>query len=127
MKPVVLPEENILPSARSSGVIPEAHCFGPVFRYTVLVVPLGLLASGIYWRIYLPSNYAGDRNGALIVSVGLILNHLTWCFRWPRVTRRVFSILAPAWLAFAVVYLCWSSVNHPGHKKEPVKAVRSGE
>lgn len=73
----------------------------------MLVVFLGIFGYYVHWLANVPPHYPYDRYGLGILTVSLVLNHLTFSFRWSRRTSRVMRVFSFGGLALAVIWLVW--------------------
>jgi hypothetical protein len=75
----------------------------------MLGVILGLLACQIHWHLTLPPAYSGDRYMGGLVVLLLLINHLTYTFKWPRRVKSALSVLGWSWTAFTFFYILYLS------------------
>ena len=82
-----------------------------VWKYGFLAVILALLAFNIHWFVTLPSSYPYDKYGNLNISIMLLLDHLAFSFKWPKMVTVTIRGLACLWILFCFAYLLNTSIT----------------
>lgn len=68
-----------------------------------------LLIWSVIWRLRLSDDYAGDRNGGLVIALMLLLNTVAFFYTWSTRTMVVLRGVAIAWIVFGLGYFVWRS------------------
>jgi hypothetical protein len=76
-----------------------------VFRYAMLVALLGLLAADVYWDLCPSPANDPERYANSAVVFMLLLNHLSFAFKWPHHITVWLRVMACAWMVCVAVYL----------------------
>jgi hypothetical protein len=92
---------------RSIFIDPPQPARSAGFRYGFLVVICLLLAFNVYNFATRSPRYSGDPYGNFIIAVMLLLNHVAFQFSMPPRVAVGLRILAIAWLAFGLFYVCY--------------------
>jgi len=95
------------PTSLRSFLLAQGRLLHPAYRYGFLALLAVLLLFSVSWRLRLPPSYPYDRNGDLVVSLLLIINHLAFQFRWRPSVTIVLRLLAIGCIVFAFWYF-WS-------------------
>ncbi|MBP7052034.1 MAG: hypothetical protein KBE65_13550 [Phycisphaerae bacterium] len=87
---------------------------GPIWRYGMLALILGLLAWNLHSYFSLPARYRYDSYMNLVVVLMLLFNHLAFAFKWRRSITVALWTVAWSWIVFGLFYIFyWSRVLYP--------------
>lgn len=80
-----------------------------VYRYGMLTVILGLLASTITSLSSRPPGMSSDPYAAIVLSITLLLYHLALCFEWRESVCILLIVVASIWALLGFVYIVYLS------------------